>query len=733
MRRFFSVKGAWSEWDALPRALPYVRRFKKLMAVSVLLTFAVSAVALLQPWPLAVTIDSVLGQAQHAPQPPPSVLQPFFGTHPNPYTLLAFIVIAGFLQVILSHGLTVLNDYVNAKIELNMVLDFRSKLFRHVQRLSQTFHDNRMTGQLMSQINIQASALGEVVMAFPPLAQSGLTLIGMATIAILIDWQVTLVAMVAVPFLYYSIGVYGSKIVPRIRQVQGLEWKSLSIVYEAMSMLRVIVGFGRERFEHRRFREQGQTAVDARVGLTVWETAFSLMVSTATAIGTALVLGFGAVHVLQNKISLGELIVLISYISSVYQPLEAISTTLGDLNRTFVYFNATLELLTHEPEVQEDPNPVHVDRVRGDIDFQNVGFAYEGRVDTLKDLTFSIKAGQRVAVVGPTGAGKTTLTNMLVRYFDPAEGTIQIDGIDLRKLSLESMRAQISLVLQEPLLFSGTITENIRYGRLEATMDEVIEAAKAANAHDFISRLPDGYQTELGERGAQLSGGERQRICVARAFIRDAPILVLDEPTSSIDSKTENVILDALDRLMVGRTSLMIAHRLSTIRDADLILVMNDGQITEQGSHEELVTRGGLYSQLYRAQTELRSSKRQPEELEPAAPEPASGPAPEPLPPAPGFAPLDGNGHSRAGEHVPPLVGNGHPSPSRAARQARLVKIGEPRHEEVGCAVCGRILLTGESTATYLVSRGQRRVSKHVCELCWIRAEEEGWTLAPSR
>jgi ABC-type multidrug transport system fused ATPase/permease subunit len=337
--------------------------------------------------------------------------------------------------------------------------------------------------------------------------------------------------------------------------------------------------------------------------LTVWQTLFGLGVTTATAAGTALVLGFGAAHVLQNKITLGELTVLIYYIAAVYTPLESISNTIGHLHQQFVFINASMQLLEQKPEVRDAPDGVDIGRSRGEIEVENLSFAYKGRVDTLKDISFHIKSGQRVAVVGPTGAGKTTLTNLLVRFYDPANGSIKIDGVDIRKIQIRCLRSQYSVVLQEPLLFSGSIADNIRYGRLDATMDDIVDAAKAANSHDFIEALPDGYDTELGERGAQLSGGERQRICVARAFIRNAPILILDEPTSSIDSRTEGVILDALDRLMEGRTALMIAHRLSTVRKADLILVINHGRLVEAGSHQELLIKGGLYYQLYEAQT----------------------------------------------------------------------------------------------------------------------------------
>jgi ATP-binding cassette subfamily B protein len=591
------AEGAWSQWRAAPKVFPFLRPYRGLVVVSFVLTVFAALIAIAEPWPLAFVIDSVLGT-----HPPPGPLRDWFGTHPDPYRLLIFIVVCGFLISSMSHGVRVINDYVNAKIEQNMVLDLRGKLFAHCESLSLTFHDQRQTGMLMSIINLQAASVGGIVMSFPPLFESFLMLIGMLIIALFIDWQVTLVSLMAIPIIYWALAMYGTRIVPRVIKVQTLEWRSLSIVYEAMSMLRVIVSFGRERHEHRRFMSQGKTAVDARVRLTVWQTLFSLGVTTATAAGTAVVLGFGAWHVLQNKITLGELTVLISYIAAVYQPLESISTTIGHLHQQFVFFNAVLNTLNRKPEIRDVPDAIDIGRSRGEIEFDDVSFSYEGRVDTLQNISFHIKAGQRVAIVGPTGAGKTTLASLLVRFYDPQAGAIKVDGHDLRKLKLQCLRNQLSLVLQEPMLFSGSIADNIRYGRLGASLDEIVEAARAANAHDFIERLPEGYDTELGEGGKQLSGGERQRICVARAFIRNAPILILDEPTSSIDSKTEQVILDALDRLMVGRTSLMIAHRLSTVRNVDLIVVLNRGRVAEVGPHEELLVKGGLYYQLYEAQ-----------------------------------------------------------------------------------------------------------------------------------
>lgn len=368
-------------------------------------------------------------------------------------------------------------------------------------------------------------------------------------------------------------------------------------------MLRVIVAFGREEHEWKRFRDQGQRTIKKRIRVTVWQTVFNMVVTMTTAVGTALVLGIGAWRVLGGRLTLGDLQVMLAYVLLVYGPLETISTTIGSLQAVLASLRMSFSVMDTPVEIRDEPGSNRVDRVEGDVTFENVFFNYDGRFDTLKEISFEAKAGQVIALVGPTGAGKSTLVSLIPRFYERKQGRILIDGMDQRRITLASLRQQVSVVLQEPLLFSCSIQENIRYGRLDATQAEIEEAAKGANAHDFIMRLPQQYQTELGERGVQLSGGERQRIAVARAFLKDAPILILDEPTSSIDSKTEAVILDALNRLMVGRTTFMIAHRLSTIRRADIILVLDQGELVERGSHAELMRRDGLYRRLYQIQT----------------------------------------------------------------------------------------------------------------------------------
>ena len=589
----------------LPRLLHYLRPYGRLAAASGALIVLTALVGLAMPWPLKLLIDHALGSE---PLPPvlARVLPPLVADGAG---LLVLAVATGFVLTVLDGGLNVLNSYVSTRLDQRMVLDFRSDLFEHAQRLSLAYHERRRTGDLMARINYAAAAMGSITVMIPPLVQSVIMLVGMFWIAYRIDATLALLSLTVVPFIYYSIGFYTAHIRGRVQAVQVMEGESLSLVHEAMAMLRVIVAFGREAYEHRRFRDHGARAVRARVTLTIRQTIFALVVNSATALGSALVLGFGAYQVLKGRLTVGQLLVVMAYVASVYAPVRAISGTLGSLHEQLVSLRMALELLDAAPDIADAPGAMDIARARGDIAFEGVRFSYGRGVDALKDITFEIPAGRVTAIVGPTGAGKSTLVSLIPRFYDPSEGRILVDGVDIRLLTLRSLRQQVSVVLQEPLLFSASIADNIRYGRLEASMAEIVEAARAANAHDFIARLPDGYDTPLGERGAQLSGGERQRIAVARAFLKDAPILILDEPTSSIDSKTEGVILDALDRLMVGRTTFVVAHRLSTVRAADRILVLHQGRLVEQGTHDELATSQGLYSELYDAQS--RETRRQ--------------------------------------------------------------------------------------------------------------------------
>jgi len=583
----------------LPRVLRYLKPYWRLAIASGCMVGLLVLVGLIAPWPMQIIVDSVLGkQPMH-----PSLAKALGPMGGDRFSLLIFAVVGGLLITLIGDLFGILESYINTKLDLSMARDFRGDLFLHAQRLSLAFHDQRRTGMLIYAVNSQADAVSGVIIVVPGLVQNIFTLVGMFWITYRMDRTLALLSLVVVPFLYYSVGYYIRHIQARLMKVKGLEGEVLSVIHESMSMLRVIVAFGRETYEHARFLGFSKRALDARVGLTVRQTFFSLVVNMITATGTALVLGFGAYHALHGKITTGQLLVVLAYIASIYKPLEAISHTIGSLQDQFISLRIAFDLLDTDPEIKDAPHAVAIPRARGELTFENVCFGYKERPNTLKNVSFSTRQGEIVAIVGPTGAGKTTLMSLIPRFYDAISGRILLDGQDIRDITLQSLRDQVSIVLQEPLLFSGSIAENIRYGRLEASLEEIMEAARGANAHDFIMALPKQYDTEIGERGAQLSGGERQRIAVARAFLKNAPILILDEPTSSIDSKTEAVILDALDRLMVGRTTFLVAHRLSTIRNADKILVLRSGELIEQGTHDELLAKGGLYRQLYEMQT----------------------------------------------------------------------------------------------------------------------------------
>jgi ATP-binding cassette subfamily B protein len=590
----------------LRKASWYLRPYPGLATASVLATLLFVGAGLLAPWPMKILVDSVLGQA-----PLPEFLRDVVPAT-DKVKLLVLIVSAGFAVALLSGLLNVLTTYLKTKLEIAMTLDFRSHLFQQAQRLSMAYHDQRRSGMVIYIINALAGAPGSVMMSGLPFAQNILTLAGMLWVSYRLNPTLALLSLSIVPFLYYSVGYYSRHIRQRLVHVKGMEGEALSIIHEAVMMLRVIVAFGREDHEHARFREQGSRALDARVDVTVRQTVFSMAVNATTAMGTAMVLGYGAYLVLQQQLTVGQLLVVVAYIGSVYKPLEVISGTIGALQDQLVNLQMAFDLLEKEPDIKDTPGAVTIERARGELRFDHVSFRYEGRPETLSDICFDAVPGESLAIVGATGAGKSTLVSLLPRFYEPYAGRVLLDGRDVKSLTLHSLRRQISIVLQEPLLFSGTITENIRYGRLDATTDEIVAAAKAANAHDFVSALPQGYETVLGERGAQLSGGERQRISVARAFLKNAPILILDEPTSSIDSTTEAVILDALDRLMVGRTTFIVAHRLSTLRGVSKILVMHHGRIVEQGTHDQLLARGEVYRQLHDVQTGQARALRTP-------------------------------------------------------------------------------------------------------------------------
>lgn len=599
-------------WKYLPVVFPYLRRYKGWAGLSCVFLVIGSAAAIAEPWPLALLINRVLGK-----QPLPGVLNSWFGG--NTSALIAFAVIAGFVISATIQVIALSSAYVNTTIDQNVTLDFRSDLFRHCSSLSQAFHDHARTGDFMYRINFEAYAAGEMSVALGPLAQSLLTVLGMFYITYRIDPILAAVAMGVVPLVYSWSGYYGKRVEPQLIRARGLESQSLGMVNQAMALLPVISVFNRQRYEHRLFVAQGRQAVDQRIAVTVRQTVFSLAVGLTTAVGTALVLGIGANQVIEHRLSAGGLLVIVGYIGSVYQPLETISQTFSHFQEHLLALRFAKGLLDTAPDIGDRQGAIDVrgatEKLRGEIEFHSVSYTYPGRASTLQDISFVAPAGSVTAVVGPTGAGKSTLISLLPRFIDPGEGHILLDGFDLRDLTLESLREQVAFVHQQTLLFDRSALDNIRYGRMSATDQMVVAAARAANAHEFIEKLSHGYASRLGENGALISGGERQRIGIARAFLKDAPILVLDEPTSAIDARTEDGILAALHMLMAGRTTFIVAHRLSTIRDADQVIVLDGGRIVEYGPPEVLLAADGLFAQLHRLQANV--TRRRGDDLPP--------------------------------------------------------------------------------------------------------------------
>ncbi len=451
----------------------------------------------------------------------------------------------------------------------------------------------------MYRVDVDAYAIENLVMSgIFPLATSSAALIVMFAILVRMNVTIALLSLTVVPFMYLCLRYYTSTLVAREERVKELESKLLDRLYETFGAMRLVKSFAREPHELTRYAAAGNTTMDARIAITWQESLFSVVVSTITILGTALVVIVGGVLVMRGKLTVGRLYVVINYLGAVYGPLSAIAHTTGHLQGAMAGAKRVRAMFALVPETVDAPDAVDADDITGNIAFEEVGFSYPDGTRVLHDIEFEARPGQMIALVGLTGAGKTTLVSLIPRFYNPTVGRVLIDGRDVRQYRIRSLREQISIVLQDPVLFSGTIADNLRYGRLDATPEEIERAARAAHAHEFISRLPKGYDTEIAEAGGGLSGGERQRLSVARAILKNAPILVLDEPTSSLDAISEEIVFAALRRLRAGRTTIVIAHRLSTVRDADRILVLDGGRIAAQGRHDELLKSSQLYRRM---------------------------------------------------------------------------------------------------------------------------------------
>lgn len=578
----------WLLGYGLPYRLSFVI-FVGLMILEIL-------VGLLVPWPMKILVDNVLGG-----ETMPAWLESLINTFSlggGKVALLVAVCVGGLIIGLLSELVSLGHTQLQVNIGQRMVLDLQRNLFAHLQKLSLRYHQNTGTGDAIYRLDSDAFCVDSIIMSgFFPLASALLTLTLMFAILLQLDPTLALLSLAVVPLLFVVIHHYSTRLSDRAERVKEMESGIFNLVHEVFSSIKLVKAFSREHHEQGRFLDQGGTALRARLNVTFQESLFSVTITALTYAGTAAVLAVGGWHVLQGRLTVGELLVVIAYLGSVYGPLSSISHTIGNLQGSVASARRVYETLHLDPEIKDLPGALEASRLRGHIRFDHISFAYNAR-PVLNDISFEVLPGQMVALVGLTGAGKTTLVSLIPRFYDPTEGSIFIDDIDVRQMTLNSLRESISVVLQEPILFSSSIEDNIKYGKLDASHQEVVAAARAAQAHDFIELMPEQYASTLGEAGSQLSGGERQRISIARAVLKDAPILILDEPTSALDSRAEARVFEALRKLMKGRTTIVIAHRLSTIRDADKIVVLDGGEIVDAGKHEELLVRNQLYREL---------------------------------------------------------------------------------------------------------------------------------------
>jgi len=570
-------KKKYSTLELYRRLFLEVRPYRLHIGAILLITLLSPPLSLLIPLPMKIAVDSVIGS-----RPIPAFLHQVVpeAVTGSPNGTLTFVVVLTMLVALLSGLQRVASMLLRTYTGEKLTLAFRNKLFRHVQRLSVSYHDTKGTTDSTYRIQYDAPAIQWMAVdGFIPFVAAGLTVAGMIYIIALLDSQLAVVAIAISPVLYLGARTFNSRLRNQWGDIMHLESSAFSVVQEALSALRVVKAFGQEEREQQRFVRHSSESFSARVRAAWSEGAFDLVIGITTAAGTAAVLFLGIRHVQSGTLTLGELMMVMSYLAQLFGPLASLSEMTARAQRSLASAERAFALLDETHDVVENKNGVPISRASGAVTLQDVCFAYNGEYPVLSDISFAIKPGTRVGIMGMTGGGKSTLVSLLTRFHDPTKGQILLDGVNLRDYKLADLRNQFGIVLQESILFSTSIGENIAYARPGALQHEIVDAAKAANAHEFITRLPDGYGTLVGERGMQLSGGQRQRIALARAFLKNAPILILDEPTSSIDIKTEREIIEVMERLSIGRTVFIIAHRLSTLKHCDLLLGIEHGRV----------------------------------------------------------------------------------------------------------------------------------------------------------
>ncbi len=555
----------------------------------------------LKPLPMKLLVDNVLNQI-----PLETTIARLVEIIPGAASregLLIWLVAATILLFVLGWALDLASTYSKIGFGQRMVYDLAEDLYRHLQRLSIKFHSRKSTGDLIRRVTTDTASVSAIVNdALLPVPVAVFTIISMFVIMWQMDAALTMLALIVVPFMILTVRVYSGPMHELGYRQKEAEGEIYTVVEQTLSSMPAVHAFGREDMNDQRLSEVADRTLEATIDSNKVQLRFKVLTGLATAAGTAGIIWIGGSHVLAGQLTVGSILVFIAYLGSLYGPLDTLMYTSMTINYAAGSGRRVMEVLDTAQEVEDHPDATSLPTVKGHVRIENVTFGYEANRTILKNISVEALPGETIAIVGPTGAGKSTLVSLIPRFFDPQEGKVQIDGADIRDIKLNSLRKNIGIVLQEPFLFPLTIAENIAYGSPDATAEEIEGAARDANAHQFIEAMPEGYDTIIGERGATLSGGERQRLSIARAILKNAPILILDEPTSALDAQTEGLILEALERLKKGRTTFIIAHRLSTVRRADQIVVVESGRIVDTGNHDELIVKNGLYTSLYETQ-----------------------------------------------------------------------------------------------------------------------------------
>jgi subfamily B ATP-binding cassette protein MsbA len=578
-----------------------LRPYQGWLAIVLLATAIETAMGLAAPWPLKIVLDNVIGG--HVP---PAWLRDVAGWMPGvgAMRIAAAAALGGVIIAVLGAIASYVDNYYTESIGQSVANDLRVRVYHHLEGLSFAYYDTHRTGALLSIITDDIATIqGFASSTTLGLAIDLLTIAGMLGLMFWLEWDFALVAVAVAPFLLLFVGRFRRAIKAATRELRRREGDLLSVAQQGLESIRVVSAFGRQELEEKHLADASQQAVQAALQARRVKSLLSPVVTVIVSLCTGFVVWRGASLVSASAMTIGSLTVFLSYLGKFFKPVQDVAKMSGAIAQAAVGVERVRAILDLDMSIPERPDAREPGRLKGAIHFDRVSFAYDPALPVLKDLSFSIAPGQFVGIAGATGTGKSTVVSLVPRFYDPTAGRVLVDGLDVRDYKLQGLRAQIGFVLQETILFRATVRENIAYGRPDASDEEIVDAAKLANAHGFIVRMPKGYDSLLGERGQTLSGGERQRIGIARAIIRNSPILILDEPTAALDSESERLVMEALERLMKGRTVITIAHRLSTIRAADKIIVLKDGRVAEQGAHDELLAAGGVYADLNRIQT----------------------------------------------------------------------------------------------------------------------------------